>query len=206
MSFFNHTTTTQNHWSRPAILGFTLVELLVCISIVTIVSAVILVRNNSFNGAVLLRNQSYELAFALRQAQLLAVSGTATTARQYGVYVSKTSPQDYIIFLDDFNNGSNAGRYNSSHDTQIGVTGRLDKRFAIRDITNAAGVSQTNDGFSFTFIRPNFDGLFKEDSGGYLTGPMYIDVEVVGKTGTSSGAVRRVGVSSTGQISVGIYP
>ena len=196
---------THNFTARDcAYRGFTLIELLVCISIVSIVSAVILVRNNSFNGAVLLRNQSYELALAIRQAQLLAVSGGESATRQYGVYVARSKPQEYIIFRDDSNNGSNVGRYDSG-DTQIGLTGRLDRRFAIRDITNNAGVSQTTDGFSFTFERPNFDGLFKADSGGYLTGPMYIDIGVVGKTGTGSGAVRRVGITNTGQVSVVVY-
>ena len=203
MSFFKFHTTTPGH-GLSARRGFTLIELLVCISIVSIVSAVILVRNNSFNGAVLLRNQSYELALAIRQAQLLAVSGGESATRQYGVYVATSKPQEYIIFRDDSNSGSNAGRYNNG-DTQVGLTGRLDKRFAIRGITNNAGVSQTNDGFSFTFIRPNFDGLFKSSSGGYLPGPQYIDVGVVGKTGNSSGAVRRVEVTNTGQVSVVTY-
>lgn len=203
MSFFKRPTT-----SAPSILtlsrGFTLIELLVSISIISIVSAVILVRNNSFNSAVLLRNQSYELALAIRQAQLMAVSGSESATRQYGLYVARSKPQEYSIFRDDSNTGSNAGRYDAG-DTIIGGTGHLDKRFAIRDITNTAGSSQTNDGFSFTFVRPNFDGLFKSGSGGYLTGPMYIDVGVVGKTGNGSGVVRRVEVTNTGQVSVITY-
>lgn len=205
MSFFKYSTTTlYSKYTNGR--GFTLIELLVCISIVSIVSAVILVRNNSFNGAVLLRNQSYELALAIRQAQLMAVSGGDASARQYGVYVSKSKPQEYIIFRDDSNNGANAGRYNSG-DTQIGLTGRLDKRFVIRGITSEDGTSQTNDEFSFTFLRPNFDGLFKAGSGGYLPGPMYIDVKVAVKTDTDngSGAVRRVEVTNTGQVSVVTY-
>ena len=203
MSFFKYFIFNQRA-SRLDRRGFTLIELMVSISIISMVSAVILVRNNSFNGAVLLRNQSYELAFALRQAQLMAVSGGESATRQYGVYISKLKPGEYIIFRDDSNVGSNAGRYDAG-DVPVGLTGRLDRRFAIRDITNKAGVSQTTDGFSFTFIRPNFDGLFKSDSSGYLSGPMYIDVGVVGKSGTDSGSVRRVEVTSTGQVSVVTY-
>lgn len=203
MSFFKYFIFNQRA-PRLDRRGFTLIELMVSISIISLVSAVILVRNSSFNGAVLLRNQSYELAFAIRQAQLLAVSGGESATRQYGVYISKSKPNEYKVFRDDSNAGSNAGRYDAG-DVQIGLTGRLDKRFAIRDITNKAGVSQTTDGFSVTFIRPNFDGLFKSDSSGYLSGPMYIDIGVVGKTGADSGSVRRVEVTSTGQVSVVTY-
>jgi Tfp pilus assembly protein FimT len=68
--------------------GFGLVELMVSISIMMLLTVVILNRQSSFNGAVLLRNQAYEVAFALRKAQLLAVSGntgtaSATTTQQY---------------------------------------------------------------------------------------------------------------------------
>lgn len=206
MSFFNLTNSSKNQTPQSAVRGFTLIELMVCISIITIVSSVILVRNNSFNGAVLLRNQSYELAFAIRQAQLLAVSGTDQTlgdSRQYGVFFDKNKPQEYLIFRDV----NNDGRYISANDEQIGPTGRLDSRFEIRGITNKDGFSRTPSTFSVTFIRPNFDSKFKSSTGGYLTdGAVYIDVAQVGKVGKGTGTVRRVEVTTTGQVGVTKYP
>lgn len=182
------------------IRGFTLIELLVCITIVSIVSAVILVRNNSFNGAVLLRNQSYELALAIRQAQLLAVSGGGSATRQYGVFIdtsTSASRKQYIIFGD----ANNDQQFDQGE--EIGQAGKLDSRFEIRGaFGNTTGTTQ----LSIMFRRPNFDGLFYNGTGGVLPGPAYVDVAQVGLSGNGSGDVRRVSVSSAGQVGVGIYP
>lgn len=192
--------------------GFGLIELMVSVSIVALVSAVILSRNTSFNGAVLLRNQAFELAFAVRQAQLLAVSGNTGLpgdTRRYGVYINTSTAEqgNYLIFQD--NNTGNVGYYDSSEDTVIGTRGRLDGRFEIRGVTNLAGVSQTgggaNTGFSITFVRPNFDAKFKNQANANPAGPVYIDVAQLNKTGNTTGEVRRVEVTSTGQVQVTTY-
>ncbi len=213
-SLFSPMHFTKNNISEYApqsVRGFGLIELMVSISIVAMVSAIILTRNNSFNGAVLLRNQAYEIAFAVRQAQLLAVSGNTgavSASRQYGVFFDTSTAQQtsYVIFQDTNNNGY----YNAGTDTIIGGTrGRLDSRFEIRGITNLAGSSQTgggsNTGFSVTFIRPNFDAIFENQVGTVLNGPIYVDVSLLNDTGIGTGDVRRVEVTGTGQIKVTTY-
>ncbi len=190
--------------------AFGLVELLVSISIITLVSVVILTKHTSFNGAVLLRNQAFEVALAVRQAQILAVSGNTGNfgaTRQYGVFFDRaTSKQlEYILFQDD----DNSGYYEAGNDTMIGTRGRLDGRFEIRDVTDVGGSSQTgggaNTGFAVTFVRPNFDALFENQAGGNPTGPIYIDIAQLNKTGTTTGEVRRVEVTSSGQVQVTSY-
>jgi Tfp pilus assembly protein FimT len=188
--------------SREATRAFGLIELMVSVSIITLVSAVILSRHTSFNGAVLLRNQTYEIAFAVRQAQLLAVSGNtgvAGASRQYGLHVNTANPTTYIVFQDNNNNE----RYDGASE-QIGNTGRLDSRFQIRDITNNGGTSLPTTGVSIIFVRPNFDAAFYDASGNEITGvgEVYIDIAQVGNTGTDAGDARRVEVSSTGQVRV----
>ena len=179
------------------------------ISIMMILTVVILVRNSAFNGAVLLRNQAYEIAFALRQAQLLAVSGTRAgndMKQQYGVYVTKSSSdnQSYIIFHDVDHNG----RWNSTSDTQIGPIGHLDSRFRIRAITDSDTPTPiTPDAVSVTFLRPNFDALLESGNGTVLTSPLYIDIAQVNAAAgdLTVGAVRRVAITGSGQISVTEY-
>lgn len=198
MFFFKLTTSTSAHY-RLYKRGFTLIELMVSISIISMVSAVILVRNNSFNGAVLLRNQSYELALAIRQAQLLAVSGGELGVRQYGVYIDTSSSatnKQYIVFGDTNDNE----RYDAGE--EIGLPGRLDTRFEIRGTFSASTPTQP---LSIMFRRPNFDGLFYNSSGSSVSGPVYVDIAQVGRSGNGSGDVRRVSVTSAGQVSVITY-
>jgi prepilin-type N-terminal cleavage/methylation domain-containing protein len=54
--------------------GFTLIELMVTITIVVLVTGIVLVQYSSFNSSVLLTSQAYQLAFDLREAQSLAIS------------------------------------------------------------------------------------------------------------------------------------
>jgi prepilin-type N-terminal cleavage/methylation domain-containing protein len=190
--------------SRPS-RGFGLVELMVSISIMTLVSTVILVKNRSFNNALLLRNQAYEVAFSLRQAQLLAVSGnkeSASDSNQYGIYFDiSTAPGQYRLFRDDSNTSSNLGRYDAGDHTPPGGVGILDNRFVIQEIVDSSD-NPLDDVLSVTFVRPNFDALFKDSSGGYFSGPVYLKISPKDNSGYTNVPFRLVEITSTGQITV----
>ena len=179
--------------------GFGLVELMVSMSIMALVSAVIITRQSSFNGAVLLRNQAYEVAFALREAQLLAVSGGDESVRRYGVYFNTgaATQHQYVLFRDS----DEDGRFDSGE--QIGLTGKLDTRFEIREAfvdTNA------HTEMVILFERPNFDAKYYNSTGvEQVDNVAYLDVARTDITGNEVGTVRRVEVSNTGQISVVTY-
>ena len=182
--------------------GFSLIELLVSISIIALISGIIITKNGAFNGAVLLRNQAYEVAFALREAQMMAVSGARVTSNEsrYGVYfdTSVANRQTYQIFQDLNENG----RWDSIEN--IGAVRQLDKRFKIRTITRAGG---TDGMMSITFTRPNFDAVFTNAGGTTRSGPVYIDVAQLAATAldTNCGKVRRVEVTAPGLIAVTEY-
>ena len=187
---------------QPASRGFGLIELMVSISIMALVSTVIVTRQSSFNGAVLLRNQAYEVAFALREAQQLAVSGADESARTYGVAfdTAVANQQTYRIFRDANNNA----RFDVGE--QVGLTGKLDPRFEVRALSPQSGGLLT-----VVFTRPNFDARFCTGSSGcstpaqFAAGPGYIDVARLNVATNGVGDVRRVQVSATGQISVITY-
>ena len=176
---------------------------MVSISIMTLVSTVILVKNRSFNNALLLRNQAYEIAFSLRQAQLTAVSSNATetsTRRpQYGIHIT-TSSSTYRMFRD---NGNNQNWFDSL-DTVIpaGVAETIDSRYEVKDIVNAAGTSLGVSALSITFVRPNFDALFYSGASTQITGPVYLKIGPKDSTGYSAAPFRLVEITGTGQISV----
>lgn len=190
----------NNHLYNKA---FSLIELMVSMSIIAIVSTVIVTKQSAFNGAVLLRNQAYEIAFTLREAQMLAVSGGDANTRSYGVYFdsSNTNQHTYRLFGDNNENG----RYDSGE--QIGVTGKLDKRFEVRDVSPNGGGTE----LVVLFIRPNFDARFCANGAtcpsptAFSGGTAYINVSKTGVTGNDIGDVRRVQITATGQISVITY-
>ena len=205
MSFYSKKTTTASDQIHSDIRAFTLIELMVSISIIVMVTSVVMVRQSSFNGAVLLRNQAYEVAFSLRQAQLLAVSGVnsgaSTAKQQYGVNLSRTvgSNQTYQIFQDKDGDGQ------IDSGDAYGLIGRLDRRFEIRDVTRADGSSimGTSNVQNIYFTRPNFDAIFENgNSTKYSAGPVYIEVAKLGSSATDNGTVRCVEVTGPGQIQV----
>ncbi len=179
--------------------GFGLIELMVSMSIMALVSAVIITRQSSFNGAVLLRNQTYEVAFALREAQLLAVSGGDETVRRYGIYFNTNTATEHQYTL--FKDVDGDGRYDSGE--QIGLTGKLDSRFEIREAYIGSTVHTE---MVVLFERPNFDAKFINSSGVEQNDTVaYVDVAQTDVTGTGNGVVRRVQISQTGHISVVTY-
>ncbi len=186
--------------------GFGLIELMVSISILTLVSSVILVKNRSFNNALLLRNQAYEIAFSLRQAQLMAVSGTrevgASNRNTYGVHFNvNTAPgnREYRIFRDD------VGTINwfDASDFTIGTIQTIDNNYII-DITDNTGNAGTFlDTLSITFVRPNFDAKFITTVGGAtLVSPVYLKVMPKVSTGYNTVPFRLIEITRTGQITV----
>ena len=179
--------------------GFGLIELMVSISIMMIVSAVIMAKQSSFNGAVLLRSQAYEIALAVREVQMGVVSAESNGAGQFrsvvGVYFNTNSNGTYRIFKDANNN------YYYDAIEEYGKQGFLDPRFEIRAI-RANGATMTGTGLSVVFIRPNFDAKFYDSSGQLNASSVEIDVARKNQNGTSTSVQRTIEITSTGQISV----
>jgi len=180
--------------------GFGLIELMVSISVMVVVASVILARQSSFNSAVLLRGQAYEIALAMREVQLSAVSASGDTGvfrTVYGIYFNSASTHNgyYRIFKDDNDDGT----YDIGE--EFGAIGKLDERFEIREMRDESGTI-LND-VSVLFARPNFDALFFDGSGGPVTtGSIELDVARRGETGTGVGILRTIEVTTTGQIAV----
>ncbi|KND49168.1 MAG: putative Type IV pilus pilin [Parcubacteria bacterium C7867-008] len=84
--------------------GFTLVELLVSLSIVFLISAIAITGQSTFNQGILLNDTAYSLALSTRQAQSLGLSSRKFAGVQnggYGIYVTNNAPiNSYIIFAD----------------------------------------------------------------------------------------------------------
>jgi type II secretory pathway pseudopilin PulG len=180
--------------------GFGLIELMVSISIMILVTTVILTRHTSFNGAVLLRSQAYEVALALRDIQLSAVSATSVDGQyrsQLGIYFNSSASlnKTYRIFNDANQNGYQSGE-------EFGLQGFVDSRFEIREIRTQTGLNITANGLSIVFLRPNFDAKFFSAGTEISTPSINIDIARVGALGNINSDIKRIEISSTGQIAV----
>lgn len=176
--------------------GFGLVELMVSIGIMVLVSSVIIVRQSSFDSAVLLRNQAYEIALQAREIQLGAVSaqsdGSGNFRSLLGLHFEKGTAV-YKVFRD----AGTQGGYDTD-DTPFGIQGKFDSRFEIRDILiGGSSVSEV----SVVFERPNFDAMFFDSGGTQLTDEA-VQI-VVGRAGSNTATSQRIlEFTSTGQITV----
>jgi prepilin-type N-terminal cleavage/methylation domain-containing protein len=189
--------------------GFSLVELLISITIMVIVIAVISVQQGAFNGAVLLRSQAYEAALAVREVQLNAVSATGDSGifrSVLGVHFDTAATENgqYRIFRDSSSGSDANGFYDSGE--EYGKQGFLDNRFEVREIRPIGDSMQSTGGLSVVFVRPNFDARFFDSAGEVNASSVEIDISRRGSTDAGPGDVRTLEVTATGQISVKNIP
>lgn len=196
-------TNPQTHLSSQS--GFTITELLISIGILVLISGVVLTRFGTFNSASLLKSEAYEIALAVRQAQLFAVSSQGSQAdfsRQYGVHFDLLTPQQVLIYRDEDDNG----RYEDGADYIVEEV-TVDDRFTIRGFVDADdGGSDVTGGdgqLSISFLRPNFDAQFYRDSDTRLgIGNVFVELSVSGDDGNGDRSLRTIEVTAAGQITV----
>jgi type II secretory pathway pseudopilin PulG len=188
----------------PGNAGFSMVELLVSIGIIVLVLSVVVTNQRSFNSAVLLRGQAYEIALAMREVQLGAISsvsdGTGVFRSVQGVHFDTADNQKYRVFRDSTTGTDSNNFWDSGED--VGFSGLLDPRFVL------SGISVGTE-LSIVFKRPNFDAIFvtdRNDNNSSVSSATSVlltiglrgntDPEVCGEN------IRQIQITSAGQISV----
>lgn len=204
MLFFK-TKTTQI--SKIKSLGFTLVEMLVSISIFAIITAVVLIRNNEFNSGILFSNLVYEIALSIREMQTYGITVRASDAgtfqNGYGVYFDKvkdvtTNTYSFVQFTDikpDATTPPN-GLYTPSEKL---FKFSLKPGNSIEEIKvcNNSNACSSVDDVAITYVRPEPDATIK--SGGNT----YTRVGITIRAPGTDPIVRKcIVVTGVGQISV----
>lgn len=110
MSFFCHLLPKKLLTPRDLkyVSGFSLIELMVSIAVLTIVTTGALVNYSNFQSDVKLKNTAHEVAVSIRKAQIYGMSVREFQGGfqySYGVHFSGDSPDSYILFADA--NGNN---------------------------------------------------------------------------------------------------
>ncbi len=205
--------------------GFTIIELLVSISIFAFMTAFLVVKYGTFNQSVLLTNLAYDSALTIRTAQSygLNVQGTATSSTAlgfgyaYGVHFDSAYPTKFIFFVDLCGDDiyrvqgattcaaiGNAAIGNEVISTYTMRTG-FELQPAVGNVGGlCAGTSVTCSQVSsldITFRRPYPDALiFSNGAGvGTATPVSYAKIPFLS---TSDGSMKFIVVQSTGQIAV----
>lgn len=87
--------------------GFTLIELIVTISIFVFMTALVLSRYNDYYSGTIFKNLAYDIAITIREAQSYGISVKVRTdnfSKAYGVYFPGSSgPQNFALTSYDIN-------------------------------------------------------------------------------------------------------
>lgn len=185
--------------------GMSLIELLVVVTIVTLITGAVLVKHGTFNSTTLLNNLSYDIALSIRQAQAYGISvrsvGGTNFNAAYGVSFDPTRPDSYVLFQDLGASPNNA--YDHDGDVDDTDDAEFVERYTLRrghtiskfcrvgssSVCSGAGLTVLN----IVFRRPNPDAIV---NGSPSSGAC---ISVTDATGA---AQRTVTVLTTGQISI----
>lgn len=151
--------------------GFTLTELMVTMSIVSVIMAVILFNYSTFNDSLTTAAAVQEVSLAIREAQAYGLSvregsvGSGDYSKGYGISFSRNDPYNYYLFRDADGDGRNNTAYNS-------CTGECIQKVPLRNkvrifaicgsiLTANACAAQGATSVHITFIRPNPEAIIK---------------------------------------------
>jgi prepilin-type N-terminal cleavage/methylation domain-containing protein len=210
----------SSQWSHSGsrARGFTLVELLVVMSIILILTSLFILNQQRFNSSTVLRTLAYSVALSVRQAQVYGTSvrenapgafDTNSAARGYGIYFSSASPTTYILFADSSTSVTpNNGTYDSGTDTIVQTyklsSGYTINNFCVVNASNVSTCSPSISSMSILFRRPDPDSCFSTNTNPNICAinatPLYTSAYVQIKSNSDT---RGVNVTLTGQISVG---
>jgi prepilin-type N-terminal cleavage/methylation domain-containing protein len=202
--------TFLQHFRSSSNKGFTLIELMMVIAIMTIMTGAFLFQNRQFDSTTLLRGLVYKTALTIREAQTYGTSvrivGTvAAPAPAYGIYISGTTNiGTYYLFGD---------RSRSSDGSEDIETFVLNSNYKINKFcATRSGVTSCSDAggpttLTILFIRPNSDACFTTNLFPSLCLASDVSVDYTQATiqikSVASGTTRTITVTNTGQISVG---
>ncbi|MBU1557670.1 prepilin-type N-terminal cleavage/methylation domain-containing protein [Patescibacteria group bacterium] len=147
--------------------GFSLIELMVVMAIVTLITGITLFNHNTFSGGVALENLAYEIALAVRQAQFFGINvraastgaGGSTFNTGYGVYFNKANPTSFILFADT----NNDRFYSGSAEIVEVYTMKRGNQIKYLCVDGGCSSPETSslEQLQITFVRPEPDAVIK---------------------------------------------
>ncbi len=197
--------------------GFTLIEMMVSIAIITLLVSVVFYNYRTFNNRLASSSAGQEIALATRQAQTYGLSVKEVTAgggdfnTGYGLFLDASNPTAFYIFADTNHNGKYDGDAACSAGTECV------QKTPLRDAVSIVSLCGTDNSgtqycppssavsLNIVFVRPNTDAVIQfTNSGGSIVGGTYQSATItLAIPGTNDPATQSVvTVDLTGRISV----
>jgi len=205
---FNFILKTKNYKLKTD-KGFSLIELIVVIAIMTVITSVVLFNQNLFNSNIILENLAYEIALTVRQAQFFGINvrqtdlGGGSFEAGYGAFFDINNPTSFIFFadIDNDNKFDNPAEivetYNMTQNNYI-------KYLCADDRCDNPSLSDVET-LSIVFHRPDPNAVIKTDSVSLCGSGVNDTCEISGVyIGSPRDDVSNkvINVSSVGQISI----
>jgi prepilin-type N-terminal cleavage/methylation domain-containing protein len=163
--------------SQSKTAGFTLIELLISVAIIGIITAIVLLKYSSFDSTTIMKGTAYEIALALREAQVKSVSVVRTDDNTfdnpYGISftpgANTVASKEYHAFRYDDEN--DVTKFNPKYDIDdedntkardVGSGITLERGMYIKSVcvTGGAGDRCDIERLDISFRRPEFNALF----------------------------------------------
>lgn len=192
--------------------GFTLVELLVTISMFVVITGVVLVNSNSFDNSVLLRNFTYDVALTIKQAQTYGVNVNENSqgdfTKAYGVYFDTTESNTNFVIFNDFQNDTSNTTNKTDSVIKCDIDSECIKKYSMNKGTHIKNIcvsdkseecSKDVSKLSIIFARPSLEAKMYSFDNDIASAP-YKYVKITLQSG--DGATSSVIITSVGQIYV----
>lgn len=193
-------TSKSNFLSNKTRAGFTLVELMVSISILAVISTIVFVNHTSFRNSISLTNLAYDIALSVREAQSYGLNSRGDQGGfgfGYGVRFLSGNQTEYVTFVDlDGNKRTGPGEVLERHTLQEG--NRI-TQICVNVIQGPSLGEQCSSVYNsvnvyITYKRPNPEPVFIGSNG-------YSDSATI-TISSPDGKTRDVFINQAGQITV----
>lgn len=182
--------------------GYTMVEMVVILSIVTAVSSVVLFSFTGLSEGAALNRSARELALAIRQAQNMSLAVTqisvgsppvAQIPPAVGIRLNTGEPNIYFLFAD-LPNVDN--KYSGESEKIPGTQITFERRVKINRILDESGTSKPL--VHIIFAAPEATEIITDSAGSATLGEK-VDIELVSPSGTLK---RTITVRISGQVNI----
>lgn len=166
--------------------GMSYVELIVVLSIFSVLSGVAIYNYGDFQDKVDVKNLASDISSKIIEAQRSALTGSRpvgaspTWKPTYGVYFDpNTDPKNFIYFVDTDSNLSYLGGFNCTGECLDKITIVKNNNYISRiDTYSGVNPSQINSSLSILFRRPDSSAIFVNSTGSVISGFDYAQITV----------------------------